>query len=168
MLAAPLTSSATDEWLTPPWLLDLVEKVAPIALDPCGHPLAESTRRAQQAIVLPEDGLLADWSALLPPGHLVYCNPPYGHALAKWAAKMATSRCLTVAVVPARVDTRWWAKMAPPLWCALRSRVRFLDGCGGASHSAPFPTAVCLLHADAAAQARFRAAFAGRGIVYTT
>lgn len=45
-------------------------------------------------------------------GETVFCNPPYGRAIAQWVRKcsMEASRKDTVVVMllPARTDTRWW------------------------------------------------------------
>jgi len=40
----------------------------------------------------------------------VFVNPPYGSDIAKWVEKAATEPSeLTVMLVPARTDTRWWS-----------------------------------------------------------
>ena len=117
-----LMSSESEEYLTPAWLLDLVERVAPIGLDPCGHLKSEATRRAKIACVLPTnlpgaggaDGLRTAWSLNNEAGSLVFVNPPYGRQLKPWAEKMATERdCPIITLVPARVDTAWWRTLNP-------------------------------------------------------
>lgn len=103
-----LMASGTSEHLTPGWLLDLVEKVGKIDLDPCGHLLAESSRRAKTVCILPAnlpgaggaDGLKQDWPQFVSSNGLAFVNPPYGRALAEWAGKMARSACPTLALVP--------------------------------------------------------------------
>lgn len=173
-------SSESAEYLTPPWILDLVEKVAPIGLDPCGHLLSEATRRAKVACILPDklpgaggsDGLALDWTKELGfrVQYLVFVNPPYGRALNDWAAKMAAEKhCTIIALVPARVDTAWWRELDPSAWCALAGRVKFhtTDGLESAN-AAPFPSAVCLLHARPSSStfARFIEAFKDAGPIY--
>ena len=166
---ASLMSSKTAEHLTPGWLLDLVERVAPIGLDPCAHPKAEASIRASQ--INTSDGLLLDWYATIqhhsnPHNTLVFVNPPYGRALRAWAAKMAAERdCAIVALVPARVDTAWWRELDPLAWCALAGRVKFLDSEGTEQDAAPFPSAVCLLHATQLL-GKFVEVFSERGPVY--
>lgn len=131
-----LMSSESEEYLTPAWLLDLVERVAPIGLDPCGHLKSEATRRAKIACILPTnlpgaggaDGLRTAWSLNNEAGSLVFVNPPYGRQLKPWAEKMATERdCPIITLVPARVDTAWWRTLNPVVWCALAGRVSFLS-----------------------------------------
>lgn len=163
-------SSKSADHLTPGWLLDLVEKVAPIGLDPCGHPLAESSRRAANYLILPTDGLTERWHALIgetsPTGEaetqLVFVNLPYGRALKDWASE---KHCAIIALVPARVDTAWWRTLDPVAWCALAGRIRFLDSEGNEQDAAPFPSAVCLLHARHLLD-RFVEVFSERGLVY--
>jgi len=210
-----LMGSESAEYLTPGWILDAVEKVAPIALDPCAHPKSASALRAQFLYMrlwarelalkfLGPDGLAEGWCEA---GGLVFINPPYGRALKAWAAKMAAELCPQIALVPARVDTGWWRQMNPDAWCALSGRVKFLScqhewtrtsgdianavrcvhcdvvttldskgkpldtsECPAAAPSetdpAPFPSAICLMHADAAMRARFVQVFKEHGPIY--
>ncbi len=176
-------SSKTAEHLTPGWVLDLVERVAPIGLDPCGHPLAESSLRTRaifqtmpvgrpmgsEKFWIEGDGLKTAWAPLLQAvrkTEIVFVNPPYGRELKAWAAKMAAERdCAIVALVPARVDTAWWRELNPLAWCALSGRVKFLDSEGKEQDAAPFPSAVCLLHATQLL-GKFVEVFSERGPVY--
>lgn len=184
-------SSKSSDHLTPGWLLDLVEKVAPIGLDPCGHPLAESSRRATHSLILQNpirpavrlykqgeqrntvsigtDGLETNWLSELTrfgTNPLVFVNPPYGRALKDWAAKMASENDIAIiALVPARVDTAWWRALDPVVWCALAGRVKFLDDEGKEQDAAPFPSAVCLLHATHLRD-RFVEVFQEHGPIY--
>lgn len=203
-------SSATPEHFTPPWILDLVEKLGPIGLDPCPHQKSEATKRAKLysgMSSIDADGLKFGWAQELGVGlctsSLVFVNPPYGRELAKWAAKMAReSQCAIIALVPARVDTGWWRELDAVAWCALSGRLKFwsqphdwvvhtVSGeklcitCGlhveaddtekyptcvaaepvEAENGAPFPSAVCLLHARHLVN-RFADIFAPHGPVY--
>lgn len=196
-----LMGSDSAEYLTPGWILDAVEKVAPIALDPCAHKRSDVYGRAMVMIVGSGDlgGLSASWSNMIATRlGLVFINPPYGRALKAWAAKMAAEPCPQIALVPARVDTGWWRQMNPDAWCALSGRVKFLScqhewgvtnrkgyhcqhcdqyadeplktECPAAAPSetdpAPFPSAICLMHADAAMRARFVQVFKEHGPIY--
>jgi hypothetical protein len=214
-----LMGSESAEYLTPGWILDAVEKVAPIALDPCAHPRSVAIRRTSTAFVLNPpagfhdhgvvicDGLMQGWTIYARNGELTFINPPYGRALKAWTAKMAAEPCPQIALVPARVDTGWWRQMNPDAWCALSGRVKFLScqhewtrtsgdianavrcvhcdvvttldskgkpldtsECPAAAPSetdpAPFPSAICLMHADAAMRARFVQVFKEHGPIY--
>ncbi len=187
---SPMMTSASTEYLTPPRILDLVEKVGPIDLDPCGHPMAEATKRARAvsfilniaALSRPEkgerwincDGLTQDWvryvfsAGQLNPRHgLAFINPPYGRTLKAWAEKCSTSPCPQIVLVPARTDTAWWGRLNPVAWCAVKGRLHFHGPDGQPiKDAAPFPSAVCLLHPEGDQLARFVATFSTVGIVY--
>jgi hypothetical protein len=81
-------------------------------------------------------GLKQQWSGK------VFVNPPYGREIGQWVRKAweeSLHGTLVVCLVPARVDTRWWhdyAKKGHVYF--LRGRLKF----GGASNSAPFPSAI--------------------------
>tara|TARA_R100001244_G_scaffold36778_2_gene33623 strand:- start:902 stop:1393 length:492 start_codon:yes stop_codon:yes gene_type:complete len=130
-----LTSSERVDWCTPVEILDLVYKMGPIGLDPCGN--TQSLVDAERTIELPEDGLQTPWI-----GHgLVYVNPPYGRAISGWLQKCATEAALGAEIVllmPSRTDTRWfhkWAVKADVL-CFWKGRITF----DGAPSPAPFPS----------------------------
>lgn len=82
----------TTTWLTPP---HIIEALGHFDLDPCGHPNAHT---ADRRIILPEDGLAADWDGR------VWLNPPYGNEAWTWLDKLATHGRGT-ALVFARTET---------------------------------------------------------------
>lgn len=71
--------AGTETWLTPP---DIIAALGPFDLDPCAAPSPRPWPTAAKHIELPEDGLTAQWSGF------VWCNPPYGRAVAAWLARM--------------------------------------------------------------------------------
>lgn len=83
-------------------------------------------------------------------GETVFCNPPYGRAIAEWVRKcsMEASRKDTTVVMllPSRTDTRWWHR-----YILNRAEVRFLPGRlrfetdGKPGGSAPFPSAIVVM-----------------------
>jgi hypothetical protein len=74
-------TAQTDSRFTPLVLLDAItETLGPIEFDPCCHPAA--LIKAKRKIMLPEDGLSANWST----AGLVYVNPPFSN-LGAWLAK---------------------------------------------------------------------------------
>lgn len=166
---SPMMTSASTEYLTPPRILDLVEKVGPIDLDPCGHPMAEATKRAGYTLIKEEkhDGLVLDWTVWHRGFGVTFINPPYGRTLKAWAEKCATSLCPQIVLVPARTDTVWWGNLNPVAWCAVKGRLHFHGPDGQPiKDAAPFPSAVCLLHPEGDQLARFVATFSTVGIVY--
>lgn len=115
---------ATDEWLTPPHIL---EALGPFDLDPCS-PVErpwDTARRHYSAI---NDGLELDWHGR------VWLNPPYSE-IEPWMAKMAWHNHGT-ALVFARTEVAWWFDWVWPHASAflfLRGRLTFHLGDGTAS-----------------------------------
>jgi site-specific DNA-methyltransferase (adenine-specific) len=167
---AALFTSKSDIFLTPPHILDAVCQVGPIDFDPCPHPAAEASRRAWHHKPYPEqDGLRVSWAKFQPRGGITFVNPPYGHEISSWADKMASETAnAIICIVPARVETRWWQTLAKHTvaWCAIGGRLKFHDERGVETpHSAPFPSAVCLLHRSELLS-QFQRSFEPLGIVY--
>jgi site-specific DNA-methyltransferase (adenine-specific) len=134
MVQRQLFSSATDEWESPQWLFDALDREFGFTLDPCStHENAKCRRHFTRA----EDGLVQHWA-----NETVWMNPPYGKDIAKWMEKAyETSRhgATVVCLVPARTDTEWWHRFA------MKGEIRLLKGrlrFGGSKNSAPFPSAI--------------------------
>lgn len=98
-----LYTSASEHWATPDDLYAELQKEFEFTLDPC--PLGGS------------GGLERSWA-----GERIYCNPPYGRAIANWLRK-ATEAAIAVFLLPARTDTRWWHDYA-----LKAQEIRFLKG----------------------------------------
>jgi len=133
-----------DDWQTPDVVLDAVRRVGVIALDPCASPLARSqfaeVNFCKDCTQSP-DGLTAPWG-MWEPGGLVYVNPPYSQAAA-WIDKTidaAEKGSPIILLVAARPGAKWYrkAKAHADAVAEWRGRVRFV----GATHSAPFPSAL--------------------------
>ena len=112
----------------------LAARWGPFDLDPCAT--AENAK-APRFYTRADDGLRRPWTGR------VFCNPPYGRAIAAWVAKAreaaTTTADLVVLLVPARTDTRWCHEhVAHAEVEFLPGRVRFV----GAKAGAPFPSAV--------------------------
>ncbi|MBV6758405.1 phage N-6-adenine-methyltransferase [Rhodococcus opacus] len=110
----------TTTWLTPPHILDTL---GPFDLDPCAAP---NWTTAGRHIILPEDGLAAEWSGR------VWLNPPYGNAAWVWLAKLAEHGQGT-ALVFARTETagfveQVWSKATAVLFLHGRLHFHYPDG----------------------------------------
>ncbi len=120
-----ILASGDENWCSPPEVLDPIHEFSPIIFDPFSNDF--SLVGAEVSIKPPEDSLLIDW----PLGVLIFCNPPYGRALAACARKIAQQAargCEIVTLVPARVGTRWWKdELCPSVWCAWAGRITFLE-----------------------------------------
>ena len=117
-----LFSSASQHWATPKVLYAELDKEFGFTLDPC--PLDG------------RGGLTRSWK-----GERVYCNPPYGRGVNEWLAK-ATESDVSVYLLPARTDTKWWHEYAMKA-----NEIRFLKGrlkFGDAKNTAPFPSVVLI------------------------
>jgi hypothetical protein len=87
---------ATNDWWTPP---ELVAALGPFTLDPCAG--INQPPLAIKGYAPPQDGLLLPWEGR------VFCNPPYGPHVIKWADKMALHGN-GILLIFARVETRAW------------------------------------------------------------
>ena len=135
---ATATSSRSDEWPTPGWLVDeLAAEFAPggFDLDPAADP---GNAKAPRYFTRDDDGLAQPWKGR------VFCNPPYGATIRKWIRKAVAETSSgnadrVIMLVPARPDTRWWreATRSAALVRLWPGRIEFAPGI-----RAPFPSAV--------------------------
>ena len=112
--------AGTTTWLTPPHIIDAL---GPLDLDPCAAP---GWVTAERHIILPEDGLAAEWS-----GH-VWLNPPYGDEAWTWLAKLA-DHGNGIALIFARTETAGfvrevWQKATSLLFLHGRLHFHHADG----------------------------------------
>lgn len=123
-------SSESAEYLTPPWILDLVEKVAPIGLDPCAHVKSEAYVRSRATIIGSGDlgGLVANWLSMLDPPLLDQgvnprrCPCPLHHVgpCTATTRNLATKLDLVFVNPPyGRALKDWAAKMAAEKHCTI-------------------------------------------------
>jgi len=109
-------SGGSDEWLTPPSLL---EALGPFDLDPCS-PIARPWDTAAKHYTIEDDGLRQEWHGR------VWLNPPYAQA-GKWLGRLADHGHGT-ALIFARTETALWFERVWPRASAvlfLRGRLHF-------------------------------------------
>lgn len=144
-----LFTSVKDSWTTPRDLYDSLDAHFNFTLDAAA--LQSSTLvpsnwfgpdHPEQAR---QNALNCDWKAASL-GGTVWLNPPYGRAIKGFMAKAdeeAKKGTTIVCLVPARTDTAWW-------WdSVIHHEVRYIRGrlrFGGSSNSAPFPSAIVVMH----------------------
>ena len=131
MINSALMSSKSDEWVTPHWLFAALNERFQFTVD------AAATRENSLCEESFTNGLAASWA-----GERVWCNPPYSQ-IARWAEKFtaeANHAALIVALVLARVDTRWYQRhiAKADLVKFIPGRLRFSES----KNSAPFPSAL--------------------------
>ena len=136
-------STGKDDWETPQWLFDELNKEFNFTLDPCcTHETAKCTKHYTEQ----ENGLAQDWS-----GETVFCNPPYSRGNKEnpgqeaWIKKChdeASGGAICVILLPARTDTK-----AFHAYIYHKAEIRFLKGrvkFVGAKASAPFPSMIVI------------------------
>jgi hypothetical protein len=132
-------SSERSDWVTPPEPIARIEKVGPIAVDPCAGDFADhaaiNIRHGRHSHGWHGDGLLLDWSKLVAEvgGGLVYSNSPYGTGVInRWVEKYireAARAVEIVALVPGSTGSRWFRRIVATASaaCAWGGRLHFID-----------------------------------------
>lgn len=72
-------SSKTDNWATPQWLFDQLNKEFHFTLDVCADP---QNAKCARYFTREQDGLSKEWDGT------VWCNPPYGRTIGLWVKKV--------------------------------------------------------------------------------
>lgn len=131
-----LFSSTTDQWATPQKFFDELNKEFNFDLDPCA---TKENSKCRKFFTEKDNGLLQDWS-----GHRVFCNPPYGRAIAAWVKKCYEESqkpdTLVVMLIPARTDTSYFHD-----YIYHKAEIRFIRGrihFNESPQGAPFPSMV--------------------------
>ncbi|MGB0715132.1 MAG: DNA N-6-adenine-methyltransferase [Phycisphaerae bacterium] len=128
-------SNASTEWSTPDDLFGELDSVFHFDLDACA---SDSNAKCPKYYTKEHDALSRRWRGT------VWLNPPYGRQIAAFMRKAYEESLLgatVVCLVPSRTDTAWWhrySKQGQVIF--LRGRLRF----GGATSSAPFPSAIVI------------------------
>lgn len=105
----------TNTWLTP---LPIIKELGKFDLDPCGYP---GHNTAETLYCLPDfDGLKNNWFGR------VWLNPPYGKYQQEWLDKMA-DHGNGIALIFARLETKWIQKYLVSGFFQLEGRIRFLN-----------------------------------------
>jgi site-specific DNA-methyltransferase (adenine-specific) len=134
-----MPTAVTQEWGTPQWLFDDLNKEFHFVLDACA---TAAIAKCPKFFSVQEDALMQRWA------RSTYCNPPYGIALKRWIQKAyeeAVRGCTVVMLLPARTDVEWFHR-----YCFVPgTEIRFIkgrigfDGAKGRSR-APFPSMIVI------------------------
>lgn len=130
-------SRESDEWTTPQWLFDELDREFRFTLDACA---SEENHKCFWYYTKEDDALEKDWG-----GQSVFCNPPYSKvkAFVKKAFYEGQKDGTTVVLlIPARTDTTWFHN-----YCLYHSEIRFIQGrlrFSGANVNAPFPSMIVI------------------------
>lgn len=128
-----LFTSNTDMWATPQAFFDKYNAIYNFDIDVCA---VETNAKCEKYFSPDQNGLLQEWRGVC------WCNPPYGREIGAWAKKAAESEALTVMLLPARTDTRWFHDYIYHNASIefIKGRLKFGDG----KNSAPFPSMVVI------------------------
>ncbi len=133
-------SSATDNWETPLWLFESLDRELGFTLDPCAD---HRNAKCKRYFSIDENGLAQSLAI-----ETVFMNPPYGRNIGRWVRKAFESTkdgARVVCLIPARTDTKWWHDYVMRGEVRLyRGRLRF----GDAKSAAPFPSAAVVFRAS--------------------
>lgn len=120
-------TGGSDEWITPPEVLDPLREMFNFTLDVAA---AKGNSVSLVYINKQADALTVDWST---PGY-VWCNPPYSLAakfLAKGLVEARSGRARSVFLVNVATDTRVWQDVVLPhavfIWF-VDGRISFIAG----------------------------------------
>jgi hypothetical protein len=144
----------TNDWLTLPALL---KRLGVFDLDPCGCPgMPWST--AKMTYFFPEhDGLTEPWEGR------VFCNPPYGGQVGKWARRLA-EHGNGIFLVYVRTETEAWQEDIFPFADAillLARRINFLLPSGEKGSKSPTAPSALLAYGQINVEALRNAGIAG-------
>ena len=135
MTSGLMGPSNTIQWGTPKDLFDKLNDEFNFTLDVCA---SDGMEMCKNYFNPEKDGLKQDWG-----GNICWMNPPYGKEITQWVKKAALSQAVTVALLPARTDTKWYQEWVQPY----ASEIRFISGrlrFKGAANSAPFPSIIVI------------------------
>ena len=139
-LTSGVFSSTTDLWATPQDFFDKLNEEFHFTLDPCAN---ADNHNCPHYFTKEQDGLKQDWG-----GQKVFCNPPYGRAIAAWVRKCYEEsrkpNTTVVMLIPARTDTSYFHD-----YIYHKAELRFIRGrlkFGGSTQGAPFPSMVVVFN----------------------
>lgn len=125
---AVLTSSASDEWYTPPTYVELARQVmGGIDLDPASSDVAQAWIRAEVCYTKRQNGLRRDWRGRM------WLNPPYGSQMSLWMEKAVLAHesgavAQAVLLVRPAPGSAWYQMLSARFpSCITHRRIRFID-----------------------------------------
>ena len=131
-------SSKKDDWRTPQDFFDNLDAEFHFTVDLCAD---DFNHKCKKYYTKENDGMNADLT-----GEVVFCNPPYGRKeTEKWVKKCASSKCISVMLLPARTDTKIFHEC---IW--KKSEIRFVQGRlnffddNSRGDRAPFPSMIVI------------------------
>lgn len=131
-----LLSSNSDDWETPIYLFNYLDKKFKFKLDPCA---VKRNTKCKSYFTKKDDGLNKSWKKY----KSVFVNPPYSD-IKNWVEKCyleSLKKVIVVMLIPARVDTSYWHDYIFPYAneiIFIRGRLKF----NGHKNPSTFPSAI--------------------------
>lgn len=123
-----MSEPGNDDLQTPPWILDLVRSMGPIALDPCSNEWSTVGALTEWS----KDGLVQSWTDVAHGVGSIWLNPPYSKPLMWCQAAHASALfgCIVFALVKNDPTTRWWKllQVHSTARCDFGRRISFVGG----------------------------------------
>jgi len=142
VLQKGMISSKTNEWATPQWLFDELNKEFNFTLDPCA---TKSNHKCEEYYTKEDDGLIFSWK-----DKHVFMNPPYGGVTGIWIKKAweeSKKGAIVVCLIPVRTDASFWHDIIFPY----ATQIRFIRGrlkFGGVKDTAPFSSGIVIFDGE--------------------
>lgn len=141
-ISKAIFSSTHQDWGTPQYLFNFLNKRFGFELDPCAN---DYNHKCDTYFTEQENGLEREWTFV----ESAFVNSPYNREVAKWIKKSyheAKRGMVVVCLIAARTDTKWWHEYcmkATEIWL-VKGRLHFTKQNGAVSQTspAPFPSAV--------------------------
>ena len=133
-----LYQSNKDDWETPQELFNKMNKEFNFTIDVAS---SDANCKCKKHYTKQNDGLQQDWN-----NEVVWCNPLYGRNIGEWVKKAFFSNAITVMLLPARTDTRWFHEY---IYNKDSVKIKFIKGrlkFGNAKNSAPFPSMIVIFY----------------------
>lgn len=137
-----MSSSESPEWYTPRHIVDLTLELfgGVIDTDPCSNSKDDPNVPATLLYTKEDDGLAQTWHGA------VYMNPPYGKDIPCWVEAMVDKYehgeiREGIALLPGRIDTRWFQPLYDYLICHIRGRLNYPQS----ECATPFPSVIVYL-----------------------
>ena len=137
MINSALFSSGKDDWETPDELFSELHREFWFDLDVAAN---AANHKCQVYFTKENSAFNNKWFGT------VWCNPPYGKEIGKWVKACHDYDGVSVMLLPARTDTKWFHEY---IYKNPKAEIRFLQGrlkFVGANSSASFPSMVVIFN----------------------
>lgn len=156
----------SQEWYTPPDLLNLIYQVMDIDLDPASP--EPPTVITKKYYTKENDGLNKPWLGN------IYLNPPYGREISAWILKLCNewenfNIQSAIVLIPNKTDTRWFSHLAgyATCFCTITGRISFLHPNSSSNMYGTFGNILVLMSNDKKIIHRFINTFSDIGYIWS-